>query len=400
MVLKRLFCVLLTVVFIFDMALYVLFSNSLTTSMMKFDGGESRVAFYEICSDANSSGENGNGSEKAAIYREKESLLISFLEKNFFGEDGEVYSNLKTIGGDLSTLSESVGLVMNYSVLSGRKALFDKEFTFLNDKLLDDGRFVRWRAGTRKAFCNASIDDLRILRALMDAYDEWKNEDYIRTADTIQKSIYERQVSDGYIGEFYDWKADRGKNSTPVCYVDLYTLYKLESFDKNWGEVEGKGLKLVKNSNISKASPLFNKHYDYSTGKYSKDEEFDKSGDICITYSIITALHLAEVNEDTASFTNWLKTETGKGKLYAWYNPITLKPVRQIESTAVYALGAVYAKKVGENALCEMLIDRMLNFMVTDSESSYYGGFGNPVTGEFYSFDNLTALWALALAAH
>jgi len=40
----------------------------------------------------------------------------------------------------------------------------------------------------------------------------------------------------------------------------------------------------------------------------------------------------------------------------------------------------------------------MLEFMVTDENSQYYGGFGNSETGEFYSFDNLMALKALALA--
>jgi len=34
----------------------------------------------------------------------------------------------------------------------------------------------------------------------------------------------------------------------------------------------------------------------------------------------------------------------------------------------------------------------MLEFMVTDENSQYYGGFGNSETGEFYSFDNLMAL--------
>jgi len=48
--------------------------------------------------------------------------------------------------------------------------------------------------------------------------------------------------------------------------------------------------------------------------------------------------------------------------------------------------------------LSQKLLDRMLEFMVTDENSQYYGGFGNSETGEFYSFDNLMALKALALA--
>jgi hypothetical protein len=47
-----------------------------------------------------------------------------------------------------------------------------------------------------------------------------------------------------------------------------------------------------------------------------------------------------------------------------------------------------------------MIIDRMLKFMCTDRKSQYYGGFVNAGSGEFYSFDNLTALWALALCRY
>ena len=44
--------------------------------------------------------------------------------------------------------------------------------------------------------------------------------------------------------------------------------------------------------------------------------------------------------------------------------------------------------------MSEKLLERMFEFVVDDRDSEYYGGFGNCETGEFYSFDNLTALWA------
>jgi len=69
-----------------------------------------------------------------------------------------------------------------------------------------------------------------------------------------------------------------------------------------------------------------------------------------------------------------------------------------MESTAVYALGSIFAGLSGDEVLSQKLLDRMLEFMVTDENSQYYGGFGNSETGEFYSFDNLMALKALALA--
>lgn len=115
-------------------------------------------------------------------------------------------------------------------------------------------------------------------------------------------------------------------------------------------------------------------------------------------YSLYTALCMAEAGIYDNELLSWLGSEMEKGKVYAWYNPHSKKPVSDMESTAVYALGSIFAGLSGDEVLSQKLLDRMLEFMVTDEDSKYYGGFGNSETGEFYSFDNLMALKALALA--
>jgi len=329
-------------------------------------------------------------------YREKEALVFRFLKVHMLGDNGQVLTNLKEDGSGEYTLSESVGLLMEYSVLKGDKELFDKELRLLEEELLYDRQYIRWRTGTG-IWCNALIDDLRIVGALLDAYDKWGDNGYLNIAGFIEEGIFKNQVKGNRIYELYDFMLNMAKESIPLCYIDLYTVYKLSFFNRRWLSVYNKGLTTIYNGRISHASPFFYKYYVYRDRKYSPDEEYNQGKGVCLTYTLYTVRHMAEVNENTDFFTKWLKKEIKKGKLYAWYDPHTLVPAQKLESTAVYALAAIYSKIVGEEDLCLELIDKMLDFMVDDIDSPYYGGFGDEENCEFHSFDNLTALYALAL---
>jgi len=329
-------------------------------------------------------------------YREKEALVFRFLNLYMLGNNGQVLTNLKEDGSGEYTLSESIGLLMEYSILKGDKELFDKELRFLEEELLYDRQYIRWRTGTG-IWCNALIDDLRIIGALLDAYDKWGDNRYLSIAGFIEEGIFKNQVKGNKINELYDFKLNMAKESIPLCYIDLYTVYRLSFFNRRWLSVYNKGLATISNAKISHTSPFFYKYYAYKDRRYSLDEEYNQGRGVCLTYTLYIVMHMAEVNENTDFFTQWLKKEIKNGKLYAWYDPYTLAPAQQLESTAVYALAEIYSKNVGEEELCLKLIDKMLGFMVDSVDSPYYGGFGNEETREFHSFDNLTALYALAL---
>lgn len=327
----------------------------------------------------------------------REKAVYGFIQKYLMDSNGSLKTNIARYEGSEDTLSESIGLIMNYCVLSGKKEQFDREITFLQENMLAGGNLIKWRVGKSKANCNAAIDDLRIVRALMEAYDLWGIKEYRDLAGFIQQDLYEKQVWNGNLCEFYDWASDRSKHSIPLCYLDLHTMDRVGVFNNNWFLTEKRARAVISQGRISEASPFFYKYFNYETGGYSLDEEYKKGGGVCLTYTLYTALHLAEMNEETELLTRWLSREMEKGKLCAWYNPHTLKPANTMESTAVYALAAVYAWRTGEEQLYSQLIEAMMRFMVEDKKSSYFGGFGQPKTKTFYSFDNLTALWALAV---
>ena len=330
--------------------------------------------------------------------KQLEKNLFDFINKNLLRNDGEIITNLQKYDGSSDTLSESVGFLMNYCVMTGKKELFDKEVAFLKNRMVVDGSYIKWRVGNNAANCNAAIDDLRIVRALLDAYDKWGLREYLDLAGFVQLGLYNKQVIDRNLCELYDWVSDKTKPSVPLCYLDIYSIDRFSDFNTGWLSVEENALSVIKDGRISESSPFYYKYYNFDTASYSSDEEFKKGGGICLTYTLYTAIHLAEVNEDTSFLSEWLKKEMETGKLYAWYDPHSLKPVNTVESTAVYALAAAYAQKTGEDVLCSRLLNSMKKFMVTDKTSGYYGGFGISKTRYFHSFDNLTALWALALA--
>lgn len=331
-------------------------------------------------------------------YMEQEDSLFKFIEKHMSDGNGGILTNLTAKKGKKEVLSESVGLMMNYAVIKGNRELFEKELKYLKENLLSGNSLVKWRVVDENTHCNAAIDDLRIIRSLLDAYNIWGSDEYLNTAGFIQQGLYDCQVDSGEFYEFFDWKTGKSKKRIPLCYLDLYTLDRISMFNEGWGEVANNGIFLIKNGRSNDKSPFYTKYYDYEKCRYFPDEEYAKGKKICLTYSILTALHLAEVNEDTGFFTAWLKEECEKGRLYAWYNPVTLKPANNMESTAVYALSSIYADRVGEKTLARELLDNMQKFRISDEKSPYYGGYGDEQSKDFYSFDNLTALLALAEA--
>lgn len=327
-------------------------------------------------------------------YSGYEAGLFRFAEANLIKEDGGVITNLCDYEGSKDTLSESVGLLMKYAVESNRPKLFKQESGFLRSRMMTEKGFIKWRAGGSNAYCNASIDDLRIIGALLEAYDKWGSKEYYDLAGELQLRIYDKQVKGYNLCDLYDWKIDAHRYMTPLCYLDLHTLYRLAEFNEGWVKAEERAASIINNGRINSCSPFYYKFYDYSSHDYSLDEEYVKGKGICLTYTLITAIHMAEINIFNDELTDWLKEQMKNDRLFSWYDPITLKAVNNMKSPAIYALAAIYADKAGEKDLCRQILTGLTGFIVKDRTSRFNGGIGDPAAGYFHSFDNLNALLA------
>ena len=143
--------------------------------------------------------------------------------------------------------------------------------------------------------------------------------------------LYDFQVKGGSLYQLYDWKYDSTKDSTALCYLDLKTLKKLMYYNKDWEEVYNSSLSVAIGGRIE-GTPFFYKYYDYKSGEYQFDEEYNEGGSenrgICLLYTLYTALNLAEEYFSTDELLSWLKNEMdNRNKLYAWYDPYSKEPV-------------------------------------------------------------------------
>ncbi|MDG0794385.1 hypothetical protein OMP38_28780 [Cohnella ginsengisoli] len=111
--------------------------------------------------------------------------------------------------------------------------------------------------------------------------------------------------------------------------------------------------------------------------------------------SLVTILHLSEAGIAHPESVAYIKKLVDAGTLFGTYSR-TGEPKDDVRSTAIYALAAMIGSAAGDKELYERAIARMNELRTTGTGGPLDGGFGDPATGQAYSFDNLTALLAYA----
>lgn len=98
------------------------------------------------------------------------------------------------------------------------------------------GGLTVWRiqAG-EKAAANASLDDLRILRALMKADAVWGG--YEREIRERAAALYAACVVDDALVSFANVDGSGHGDSVTLCYLDVQTMRALSAYDVRWTAV-------------------------------------------------------------------------------------------------------------------------------------------------------------------
>lgn len=125
----------------------------------------------------------------------EEKILLNFIEKDLSKKGYGIYTNYinNTSEGDItkghSVLSESEGLMMLYAVNANNKELFDEQFEIVKNMRLKNG-LISWRKeGDENSDSSATIDELRIIKALLLAYNRWDKFYYKFYAINIANSL-------------------------------------------------------------------------------------------------------------------------------------------------------------------------------------------------------------------
>lgn len=324
---------------------------------------------------------------------EREEILLNFIDTKLTNKDGGIKTNYKNVKseGDITkgdaVLSESEGMMLLYHLERDDKESFNKTLKYIEDYMVLPNHLISWRVtGTEKTKTSATIDDLRIVKALLLANERWGDFKYRKLAISISRAINEDLEDNSLLSDFND--GYNKSDITTLCYIDLPTMKYLSNIDYNWKKIYSASLKLLDGGYISNEVPLYRKSYDRKTRKYDSEN-------IDTLLSLICILNKAEVSQDVSTSVNWLAEKFKKdGAIYATYDQSTGKKNSDIESTSIYGLLVRIASKTGNQDLYNMALKKLKEFQVMDKNSAIYGGYGDTKTLQVYSFDNLNALLA------
>lgn len=325
-----------------------------------------------------------------------ETLCLGFIEDRLTVNGGVHTNYLPAQSGELSAghevLSESEGLLLRYNARANRRTEYDTTLKFIQEKL-DSGKLITYRLGedgTRYS-SNAAVDDLRILRGLLEGSQVFSAPAYQETAEKYASRLYTTNVSQDILYDFYDEEQAANGSTSTLCFSDLRTMRLIGESDNRWNKTADKMQKILQGGFLGKAFPFFHARYTECSKSY-------ETKTVVMVESLLTALHLAEVRACPPQTTAWLSDTLKDGPLYGSYTVDGL-PLTDIQSTAVYALCVMIACEIDDKELGELSLSRMNAFQVTDPESEVYGGYANSKTLAAYSFDNLMALLSHRLYA-
>jgi len=334
--------------------------------------------------------------------RNAERICRKFIEKRLVTEDGGVFTQSEIRGWwifrrlDRKTLkasgvlSESTGLLLKYAVLADDRDLFEQQFAFAKRYLTGQIGLFFWKVshdGELTANSTASVDDLRIVGACIDAFERWKNEKHLEFALQVAENIRRHEVVDNHLRDFVNWR-DWGNRTVAdtirLSYIDLETMRKIAKYQPAWKEVFKAGETLLAEGRMP--SGLFLERFNFSKGKYEGMRQNTINQVYC-------ALFFSESEKNGGKTLAFFKDQLEEnGAIFAEYDALTGEATKFFESTSVYALLARYALKTGDSAMARAMLERLLKFQNENTFSSLYGSFSDD---EIYSFDNLEALLTL-----
>lgn len=299
-------------------------------------------------------------------------------------------SRTSELASGSEVLSESQGLLLNYTANIADREVFDDVYEFTK-KYLDNGKIFAYRYDPNSSqpqtySVNAAVDDLRIIKALFTASEVFSDKSLLKAAKKYSNRFYQSNIDNGMIYDIYDTELFMKNSFVTLCYLDLEAISIIAETDKRYEEVYDNSLITLEGGYLGDDFPMFMTKYDYKTKKYSAPNGIN------MVESVLTALNLSVAGKCPETTIAFLKSQLENGKIYARYElDGTVKD--KFESTAIYALCAMLAKNIGDEEMYNLSIAHMRKYMVTQQNSPLYGAFGDDLN--VYSFDNLMALTAL-----
>ncbi|RJO68936.1 MAG: hypothetical protein C4523_06595 [Myxococcales bacterium] len=329
----------------------------------------------------------------------REAGVYTFMSRELIRPDGGILTypaaDRAAMRGDAiapdDVLAETMGLAMLYFVRRGMRDEFDRAWKFVKTNLIGEFGLVAWKWSAkngRRAASSASIDDLRLVRALLLADDEWCGGDYEQDALALAGAVAAHEVKDGFVVEAasWDWSGVAAAAIVDLSYLDLYTMRLLSRYDAKWNGIYEKSRDLILASMTGQG--LFYDKFDTKAQGYFNTENN-------LINKLMCAVHLAEAGIFMPEVTVFLEAQLSRaGQLYGRYDPDSGQATVGYDSVAVYALALQLALLCERPLLAAAMLHLLDSYRRVRIETPFIGCFGQTVC---HAFDNFQVLLALAL---
>ena len=318
--------------------------------------------------------------------------LVSFLERKMLTNQG-IYTNYadtatrqagKATGHEL--LSESAGMWLLYLAQTKQFKRFRTFYQATVKTFGDHGQFsYRYDPRNHKRFAvNATLDDLRIIRAL-NTYDALTgSRRYRQAAANHFAALRAGALKDGHVGDYYDPQTKQAATTSSLAYADFKVLHYYQQNSPKGRKHYQQQLKVVKGGYLGDVFPLYAASFNWHTLAYS-------TKNLNTSEALETLLHLAEIGQLRAASKGWLVQQVQRHQLYNGYTTAGSASDTG-QSAGNYALAAMIFAVEHDQANYRRAMRAVWANQIT--QGTMTGALGDAQTRQSYSFNNLTAILA------
>jgi hypothetical protein len=314
--------------------------------------------------------------------------ILKGLDEVLRDPSGLLFTNT----GEKSFLSETVGLEMMLHLHRGDRVSFERQFLLVESRFMGPLGLMAWKiapeSGSEELW-NASVDDLRVAKALVLADRKWKSADYRKTALALGASLLEYNTEGSLLVDGCSWKkpgltgksrVDQKYTTSTLAYADITAMRLLSGLDPEWVPVLQRMSGVLIEGMAGRDCPRL--LFESSSGNYEDTDQDDE-----VIVRMMAMLYLAEsgfvnmANLDATAFA------AVSGRLLDNYGN---------ENISVISLAALYLFHGGRKTEALQTLGRLDSFR--NDAPALSGLLGYEESEGVYSawaFDNLLALLAI-----
>ena len=282
--------------------------------------------------------------------------LVPGLRRDAFAA-AEIPGPADRIGPDVDgLLAETVGLNLHLALLTDDRTRFEEQVAIVEEVLLAPCGLLSWRIDPSTglpASASASVDDLKVIRALLEGVERWGDLGWAVLAHAIADAALRLETVDGMLVEGATWEHGDvvASQAVETAYLDLATIGTLAERDPRWSIVYSNALALLLKSQT--AAGLFPRRV-----THEGEAPADTNAEVNAIHVLYCAIHLAEVEQGgdrTLSF--FVEQLDRDGRLEGRFVLAAGVPVPGYEDVAVYALAARLALILGQHETARRILD-------------------------------------------